>query len=105
MNRKEFFSRLMIEVLDNPVANTLENLAEAKERPPGAVDEAEFKKICTGCDKCMIACPVNVIMIEDRESRLPIIYPEKDPCIHCDDTPCIAACPTGALILPNESEN
>ncbi len=97
MKRKEFFSRLLLEVLDNPLSFALEELAETKERPPGALDETQFKKTCTGCDQCMIACPVNVIMIEDQETRLPVIYPEKDPCIHCEDTPCIDACPTGAL--------
>ncbi len=97
MNRKEFFSRLLFELLDNPISSALEELAETKERPPGALPEIQFKKNCTGCDRCMIACPVNVIMIEDQETRLPVIYPEKDPCIYCEDTPCIAACPTGAL--------
>lgn len=100
MNRKEFFGRLFLTLLDNPAANSLESFAEDSnwERPPGAIAEAAFKKACTGCDRCMIACPVNVIMLEDQESRRPAIYPEKDPCIHCTDTPCIAACPTGALL-------
>ncbi|MGA8163887.1 MAG: 4Fe-4S dicluster domain-containing protein [Waddliaceae bacterium] len=69
-----------------------------KQRPPGAAPtEEEFLQRCTGCDACMAACPVHVIMIEDRKKRDPIIYPQKDPCIHCPGYPCIQACPTGAL--------
>ncbi len=93
MKRDEFFR-----VLFRPVTHALEAFA-VKERPPGALPEEEFLKQCTGCDECMKACPVNVIMIEDQELRHPVIYPEKDPCIHCEDTPCIQSCPTGALTL------
>ena len=75
------------------------------ERPPGAIKEAEFLQTCTGCDQCMQACPVNVIMIDNMERRDPIIYPEKDPCIHCDGYPCIAVCPTGALQLNTLSDS
>jgi formate hydrogenlyase subunit 6/NADH:ubiquinone oxidoreductase subunit I len=45
----------------------------------------------------MIACPVNVILIDDVDKRYPIIYPESDPCIQCETHPCIQSCPTGAL--------
>ncbi len=69
-----------------------------KERPPGAhPDENQFLSLCTGCDACMAACPVNVIMIEDLEKRDPLLFPDESPCIHCPGTPCITACPTGAL--------
>jgi ferredoxin len=90
-----------IQVLEaTPIGKSLERLGEepqVKVRPPGAIEESLFLKRCTGCDACMKACPVNVIMIEDLETRDPIIYPEKDPCIRCPGFPCIAACPTGAL--------
>ncbi|NGX58346.1 MAG: Electron transport complex subunit RsxB [Chlamydiae bacterium] len=103
MERDEFFTTLLNKgaewVLDNPVVSVLEDFADetVKERPPGALPEKEFLERCTGCDECMKACPVNVIMIEDMEKRHPVIFPEKDPCIHCADTPCVSACPTGAL--------
>jgi len=94
MRRDEFFRTLL-----KPVTTALEPLWDerVKERPPGALPEPEFLERCTGCDECMKACPVNVIMIEDTELRYPVIYPETDPCIHCEDTPCISSCPTGAL--------
>lgn len=109
MDRREFFGELWkrsvtkgIEALEKTGAlQKLETLTDPikKERPPGAVPEKEFQQLCTGCDACMVTCPVNVIMIDDIEKRHPVIYPEKDPCIMCEDTPCVSSCPTGALKL------
>lgn len=110
MKRAEFFGKAFKLLVgsgltlmeDNPIVQGLEKLADdtKRERPPGAAGEGEFQDKCTGCDACMIACPVNVVMIEDMERRLPVIYPEKDPCIHCEGYPCIQACPTDALQMP-----
>lgn len=109
MDRKGFFSHLLklavgtgIQVLEaSPIGKSLEKFADEpqkKVRPPGAIqDESLFLQRCTGCDACMKACPVNVILIENLETRDPVIYPEKDPCIQCPGFPCIASCPTGAL--------
>lgn len=78
------------------------NTVDVKQRPPGAgYSEEEFLRKCTGCDACMSACPVHVIMIDDLERRDPMIYPEKNPCIHCPGYPCISSCPTGALDKEN----
>lgn len=112
MDRKEFFGKAFtlavgkgLEVLlDNPVIKSLEDLAQdpkLRQRPPGAAPESDFLEKCTGCDACMIACPVNIIMIEDLNTRLPVIFPEEGPCIKCDGFPCIQACPTGALHITN----
>lgn len=93
MNRLDFFKCLFGKGLE-----LFEPLGEGEERPPGALrDEAEFKSRCTGCDACMKACPVNVIMVDDLVKRYPVIYPKTAPCVHCEGYPCIAACPTGAL--------
>jgi len=108
MNRKDFFKESFkcligkgLEIFsDNPVISYLEKSALKKERPPGAVTpDSTFEKLCTGCDACMIACPVNIIFIEDQTRRYPVIYPESSPCLHCTGYPCIASCPTGALAL------
>lgn len=92
MNRREFFKFIF------------GKREIVKQRPPGAAPEKEFHQLCTGCDGCMIACPVNVIMIEDMEKRYPVIYPDKNPCVKCYNYPCISSCPTEALHLKNGLE-
>lgn len=71
-------------------------------RPPGAVGEATFLERCTKCSDCMKACPHESIVI--HQDGTPVIYPDQMPCYLCDDTPCIAACATEAL-LPVGSVN
>ena len=65
-------------------------------RPPGAVGEATFLERCTKCSDCMKACPHESIVI--HQDGTPVIYPDQMPCYLCDDTPCIAACATEALL-------
>ncbi len=106
MNRKEFFNQLAGKaaawISETSVGKVLEVVSLVKERPPGAPQsDSKFQELCTGCDACMIACPVNVIMIDNLEKRFPVIYPEEAPCIHCTGYPCIQVCPTGALIVQN----
>lgn len=71
-------------------------------RPPGAVGEAIFLERCTKCSDCIKACPHESIVI--HQDGTPVIYPDQMPCYLCDDTPCIAACATEAL-LPVASVN
>ena len=71
-------------------------------RPPGAVGEAIFLERCTKCSDCLKACPHESIVI--HQDGTPVIYPDQMPCYLCDDTPCIAACATEAL-LPVVSVN
>lgn len=98
-------------VLDNPITEALQILEEEKssplkQRPPGAIlPDSEFRHFCTGCDACMIACPLNVIMIDDMEKRYPVIYPETAPCLHCTGYPCIQSCRTGALQRSQDFED
>jgi ferredoxin-type protein NapG len=67
-------------------------------RPPFAIDEATFVSACTKCDKCIKACPHQVLF------RLPDDTPAMDlinrGCRMCDEWPCVDACETGALVLP-----
>jgi len=78
---------------------------DAPIRPPGAQSEAHFLARCTGCGECVVICPHKAIYSvrhsADRELRMPIMKPDERPCHMCDDMPCIASCPDGAL-LPTE---
>lgn len=80
-------------------------------RPPGAIDETGFLDACTRCAECITACPHDAIRLAPARFRAaqgtPIIDPAIQPCLMCDDTPCVTACPTGALLptLPRTIAN
>lgn len=70
-------------------------------RPPHAVPESEFLAGCTKCDACIQACPPHAIYrapeSEGQLAGFPIIDPESQPCLMCDDLPCVPACEAGVL--------
>jgi len=67
-------------------------------RPPGALDENDFRALCIRCGKCGLACPYEVIKFDDPGFYgTPHIVARKGACRLCEDFPCIAACPSGAL--------
>lgn len=70
-------------------------VAKGVRRPPGAVPEAQFLELCTGCGACVAACPETTLTSKDR---YPEAHPEVHACIMCKDVPCAAACETGALV-------
>jgi ferredoxin-type protein NapG len=70
-------------------------------RPPGALPEAEFHARCIKCGQCVNACPFDTLRLatawESRPIGSPYFIPRETPCYLCEDIPCKAACPTGAL--------
>ena len=70
-------------------------------RPPGAQGEADFMSRCVKCGKCMQACPYLAISParDDAGAAVgsPMIDARAQACRLCEDFPCVAACPTGAL--------
>ena len=74
-------------------------------RPPGAVLERTFLELCTRCDDCVNACPAKCIKKSTAKGMAdtPVISPREEPCVLCNDLPCIKACTTGALV-PVERE-
>jgi MauM/NapG family ferredoxin protein len=73
-------------------------------RPPGALPEVGFLAACTRCGKCEAVCPSDAIRLVPKSGGLaqgtPYLDPRLQPCTVCPDTPCIEACPTEALTLP-----
>ncbi|MBI3926454.1 MAG: 4Fe-4S binding protein [Armatimonadetes bacterium] len=105
LSRREFFSTLLgrarkaaLEPLpDKPAPKPAPSTSPfALHRPPGAVAEADFLARCTRCGECAAACPHQAIVLAPaqlRESfRTPILLVGKNPCLHCPDMPCAAAC-------------
>jgi ferredoxin-type protein NapG len=69
-------------------------------RPPGAVEEADFLRLCTRCDACIEACPHGAIgrLQSGPAAGTPAMDPNTAPCHLCEGVPCAAACDEGALI-------
>ncbi|MDP7006211.1 MAG: hypothetical protein QF718_08395 [Phycisphaerales bacterium] len=70
-------------------------------RPPHAVPESEFVVGCTKCDACIQACPPHAIFRtpdgEGMMAGLPVIDADTQPCIMCDELPCVPVCEPGVL--------
>ena len=70
-------------------------------RPPGALDEDRFQGACIRCGLCVRDCPFDTLRLatpsDDVPNGTPYFVALEVPCEMCDDIPCVAACPTGAL--------
>jgi ferredoxin-type protein NapG len=70
-------------------------------RPPGAVKEDDFLKMCIKCGQCAEACPFDTLLIakpgDNKPVGTPYFIPRDIPCYMCTDIPCVPVCPTGAL--------
>ena len=81
-------------------------------RPPGAVPEDDFLKMCIKCGQCAEACKnrdsnpdhtkqkSTLIMARPGDNMpigTPFFIPTQVPCYMCTDIPCVPVCPTGAL--------
>jgi ferredoxin-type protein NapG len=71
-------------------------------RPPGAIGEADFLSACIRCGLCVRDCPYDTLKLaelgEDGPATGTPYFTARDvPCEMCEDIPCVAACPTGAL--------
>ncbi|MEM9578546.1 MAG: ferredoxin-type protein NapG [Pseudomonadota bacterium] len=71
-------------------------------RPPGALPEDQFTSACIRCGLCVRDCPYDTLELADLgadgpATGTPFFTARNVPCEMCDDIPCVAACPTGAL--------
>ncbi|SCY49322.1 4Fe-4S dicluster domain-containing protein [Desulfoluna spongiiphila] len=78
-----------------------------KKRPDGQWTMVVDSALCTGCNACMVACKLqhntekgkfNTHVVEEEKGTFPHASLGFSPtlCHHCDDAPCVKACPTGA---------
>ena len=103
-----FFAKPAVETVQNKIEKINETVDKFTKRvpllrPPGAVTERQFLQDCTRCDKCIHACPKDAIVKAPKKFGFlvmgtPYIDPIKNPCVMCDDLPCISACPDNALL-------
>ncbi|NMF88508.1 ferredoxin-type protein NapG [Aromatoleum petrolei] len=70
-------------------------------RPPGALAEDDFLAACVRCGLCVRDCPYDTLKLAALGEAVPTGTPyfnaRQIPCEMCEDIPCVAACPTGAL--------
>lgn len=103
--RRHFFRATLGRLLDEVRTRAERRVAPTRYiRPPGALPEIAFLAACTRCADCIAACPPGALAPAPVEAglaaRTPILDPRRQPCIVCDDMPCVAACPTEALVQP-----
>ena len=70
-------------------------------RPPGAGSESQFLGACVRCGLCVRDCPYDTLSLAQLDDAVatgtPYFTARDVPCEMCEDIPCVAACPTGAL--------
>lgn len=77
-------------------------------RPPGAIAESNFLETCTRCHACAEACPFDIIQIlgplAGSSEGTPVLQLKQDPCHWCGTMDCIRACPSDALLMPEDEK-
>ena len=110
MDRREFFKRgfsratkKAVEVVDNK----MEVRASRWIRPPFAIAELEFLLACSRCDACSKACSYSIIFPLAASNGADVMNtPALDllnkGCHLCDGWPCVTACESNALCIPDD---
>ena len=109
MKRRDLFklgANKAIEITSRAAARKVAREAENWIRPPFAVNELDFLLACTRCDKCIEACPHDVLFKLParwgiKAAGTPAMDLRVRGCHLCEDWPCVAACEPEALKLPD----
>ena len=113
MDRRNFFRMGLQKAAETAVRLADESVTQRARhwiRPPFAQAELEFLLACTRCDKCIEACPHDVLFkLPARLGAQVVGTPAMDVlnrgCHLCDDWPCVNACEPDALRLPAAAED
>ena len=109
MKRRDLFklgARKAVEITSRAAARKVAKEAENWIRPPFAAAELDFLLACTRCDKCIEACPHDVLFNLParwgiKAAGTPAMDLRVRGCHLCEDWPCVAACEPEALKLPD----
>ncbi|MFT4606766.1 MAG: ferredoxin-type protein NapG [Gammaproteobacteria bacterium] len=108
MDRRGFFKNIARKSTEKPVEiveKKVNRRAANWIRPPYALDEADFLLACSRCNRCVEACPHQVIFklperLGAQIAFTPALDLLKKGCHQCEDWPCVNACQDKALVLP-----
>ncbi|MFQ5660912.1 MAG: 4Fe-4S dicluster domain-containing protein [Gammaproteobacteria bacterium] len=111
MDRRKFFKSGLDKVSRTAVKEIDARVKEQATRwirPPYALDELEFLLACTRCDKCIEACPHQVIFslparLGAQVAGTPALDLLNKGCRLCEEWPCVMACEPKALLFPAPS--
>jgi ferredoxin-type protein NapG len=109
MDRRGFFKSIANKASDKPVEiveKKINRRAANWIRPPYALDEVDFLSACSRCDRCIKACPHQVIFklperLGAQVAFTPALDLLKKGCHQCEDWPCVNACKDMALVIPD----
>jgi len=118
MPRRRFFREGLFELF-KPLARTVEPLRRVAEqlgtldqpapppvpvrhwlRPPGSLQEQQFREQCSRCSECVRVCPSHCIKIDfsgNEGEGAPYIDADLSSCVLCTSLACMHHCPSGAL--------
>jgi len=113
MKRRDFFkltAHKTAELGYRLAAQGVERRARKWLRPPFAQDELEFLLLCSRCDKCIEACPHDVLFrlpaqFGAQVTATPAMDLANRGCHLCADWPCVQACEPKALALPKTEDD
>jgi ferredoxin-type protein NapG len=108
MDRRGFFKNIANKASEKPVEvveKKVNRRAANWIRPPYALDEADFLLACSRCNRCVEACPHQVIFklperLGAQVAFTPALDLLKKGCHQCEDWPCVNACEDNALVIP-----
>jgi len=113
MDRRNFLKRGVQKTAEHAV-EAIEKRAKERARrwlrPPFAIEELDFLLQCNRCGDCIDACPHQVVFplkasLGPDVAGTPALDLLHKACLLCDDWPCITACQTGALALPETEDD
>ncbi|MBL7009470.1 MAG: 4Fe-4S binding protein [Planctomycetes bacterium] len=109
LDRRAFFQRSLRTLLDTVAESVKASRHDApgappplrRLRPPGAVAEPDFLRLCTRCDDCIAACPAACIVrvpAGQPDAGTPVIVPDSRACVMCAELSCTHSCAVEALL-------
>jgi len=113
MDRREFFRRAISKTSEVVVKEADSRIAARAQhwiRPPYALAELEFLLACTRCSDCIDACPEKIVFplaarLGADVAGTPALDLLHKGCQMCNGWPCVQACESGALKLPEAEES